>query len=70
MKEAKLGKWAGLQRSGRARVVSGQGGPRPKKVYLIQSGHEKQDEDEDVKGRDHQQEERHGCDGSLGVGQL
>lgn len=26
-------------------------------AYLVQSGHEKQDENEDVKGRDHQQEE-------------
>lgn len=37
-------------------------------AYLVQSGHEKQDEDEDVKGRDHHQEEGHGCGRSLGKG--
>lgn len=28
-----------------------------KLAYLVQSGHEKQNENEDVEGRDHQQEE-------------
>lgn len=46
-------------------AARGPAAPRLQKTYLVQSGHEKQDENEDVKGRDHQQEKRHGCGGSL-----
>lgn len=47
---------------GRAPLEEGCGGVcrragRSGQAYLVQSGHEKQDENEDVKGRDHQQEE-------------
>lgn len=52
---------------GRGSGARGTGGPPSSTLaYLVQSGHEKQDENEDVEGRDHQQEERHGCVGSLG----
>lgn len=58
-----------LEKGGGARVTLGEGrggwslreSPRapaiPRWAYLVQSGYEKQDENEDVKGRDHQQEE-------------
>lgn len=59
--------WSDCRR-GVWRESAGEAAPLPEWAYLVQSGHEKQDENEDVKGRDHQQEERHGCGGSLGWG--
>lgn len=42
---------------GRGRSLQERGGRCSEQAYLVQSGHKKQDENEDVKGRDHQQEE-------------
>lgn len=42
---------------GRGRSLQESGGRCSEQAYLVQSGHKKQDENEDVKGRDHQQEE-------------
>lgn len=55
-----LGKGGGARATVEEGVAGGcrrAGGCCSEQAYLVQSGHKKQDENEDVKGRDHQQEE-------------